>query len=645
MDRDNMLDSKSHTSLFLGLCACLLLSGCFQGYSDNVGSSPNDLDNLRLSLTPASEPIASPVLQSTLPVEQPTRVPTLPPPTETNAPIIMEGGIIIHIVKEGDTLFDIAQSYGVTVEALSTMNNIADPNAVFIEQALIIPNATLVPVVPTDEPTQTSNLPTATATSLPTETPFPTLAPTATFTEIPLPTETPIPLPTSTIAFTEIPSATIVTLVTQTPSATLETQLNASAQTIHVVETGQTLFQISQTYEISLDNLANINNIDDPSQVTIGQELRIPSRAINDIPISSDEPTEAIPTATFFPTEIVDDSDSTIHVVSAGETLYQISLNYSISLEALVTANNINDISQVLADQELIIPASTPMAPIDTSSPSVSNPISSTLVERNTTNIPTQVNGIPISNIVKISPEAEANMLNIYQQGQAMGRDPRKFSKLGDSTIESPHFLTRFDNWQGFDYYLGDYAYLEAVISYYAGSFIREGEAVQRGMHSWTVFDPQWANKATCQPNESALGCEFRLHNPSILLIRLGANDVGVPQAFENNLRDVIEFTIENKVIPVLGTKADRNDGASNANNRIIRRLAEEYQLPLWDFDSLADTLPRRGLTTDNVHMTINFSHDYTDPNTFTTGHGMHNLSALILLDILWQTLDPQLDS
>ena len=144
-----------------------------------------------------------------------------------------------------------------------------------------------------------------------------------------------------------------------------------------------------------------------------------------------------------------------------------------------------------------------------------------------------------------------------------------------------------------------------------------------------------------CLSNESALACEFRIQNPSILLIRLGANDVGVPQAFENNLRDVIEFTIENGVIPILGTKADRNDGASNANNRIIRRLAEEYELPLWDFDRLADTLPRRGLTTDNVHMTINFSHDFTDPNTFTTAHGMHNLSALILLDNLWQILEP----
>ena len=650
-----MREPKPHISLYLGLCACLFLSGCFQGYSDNGGSSSQDIENLRLSLTPASQPLASPVFQSTLPVEQVTRVPTLAPPTETNAPIIMEGGIIIHIVKEGDTLFNIAQTYGVTVEALSTMNNINDPNELFIEQALIIPNSTAVPIIPTDEPTLTSNLPTETATPLPTETAMPTFTATATYTEIPSPTATetyteiPSPISTATyteippqiqtIAYTQMPSATVVTLVTQTPSPTLETQLNADTETIHIVKTGQTLFQISQTYDISLDNLANINNIDDPSQVTIGQALRIPFRPISSTQI---EATLAItPSETPLPLATSEPSDVRIHVVSAGETLFQIALDYSVSLDALARANNINDVGQLLTNQELLIPASTPMSVIAISELTSQNPISSTLPERSTLYMPSQINGVPISSFVQISPEAEANILSIYQQGQKIGRDPRRFSKLGDSTIENPHFLARFDHWQGFDYYLGDYAYLEEVIDYFAGSFIREGAAVHRGMHSWTVFDPQWADKTICLPNESSLVCEFRLHNPSILLIRLGANDVGVPQSFENNLRDVVEFTIKNGVIPILGTKADRNDGASNANNLIIRRLAEEYQLPLWDFDRLADTLSRRGLTIDNVHMTINFSHDYTDPNTFTTGHGVHNLSALILLDRLWQILSP----
>ena len=627
-----MRDLNTQLYRLLAIGACLIMSGCFQGYGQNV-SSQEELDALLLSLTPGSQGITTPVGQPTesledQPTDPPTRVPTLPPslppPTETAEPIVVEGGIIIHIVQEGDTLFNIAQQYGVTVEALSTINAISDPNALFVDQALIIPNETQPSPDPTEETTQTSNLPTPSPTPFPTATYTPSFTPTTSF--------TPIPSATSTWTLTPITIEDISS--SETPMPTPEEQLSASTGTIHVVETGQTLFQISQTYDIPLDDLSAVNNITDPAQVGIGQELLIPASMLSH--------TQAEETIQLMPTETPRSSE-TVHVVSAGETLYQISLDYSISLEALARSNNINDTSQLITGRELLIPVATPMTVIEQAAGDIVEEVTSTVPQRIALNVPTQINGVPLFQIVNIAPSVEANILNIYQQGQALGRNPRAFSKLGDSTIENPHFLARFDNWQGFEYYLGEYGYLEGVIDYFAGSFIRQGAAVRRGMHSWTVFDPQWADKSMCGSNESALACEFRLHNPSILLIRLGANDVGVPKAFENNLRDVIEFSIKNGVIPVLGTKADRNDGASNANNLIIRRLAEEYELPLWDFDQLANTLPRRGLTTDGVHMTINFSHDYTDPNTFRTGHGMHNLSALILLDSLWQILTPDI--
>jgi|GEM_PF-482136 len=612
--------------IVFSICACLILSGCYQGYGQEVNSEA-ELDNLLLSLTPNNNP-ASPVpLQQSSP--QPTLVPTLPQATDTletaptNAPIIADGGTIIHIVGPGDTLFDIAQQYNVQVELLSALNGIADPNSLFVEQALIIP-PTNIPAEPTLESTESASLPTETVTPLPTLTTTPTTTVTS-----------------SPTALSAEVSPTELTLSTWTPTPTDESQLSADAdvQTVHQVETGQTLFQISQQYSVSLDTLAAVNNIEDTSQLSIGQELLIPVSGTDTTTLLIPTVTQEADTLLLVPTTTLqpESNEPAVHVVSAGETLYQISLNYSVSLESLADENNIFDTNQVVVGQELQIPRATPLSVVtgdNTTSESV-------IPQRIALNIPTQVNGVSLNQIVQMSPQAEATILDIYERGQAMGRNPRAFSKLGDSTIENPHFLTRFDNWQGFEYNLGEYGYLQGVIDYYAGSFIRQGEAVRRGMHSWTVFDPQWANNATCIAGESPLACEFRVQNPSILLIRLGANDVGVPRAFENNMRDVVEFSIENGVIPILGTKADRNDGASNPNNQIIRRLAEEYQLPLWDFDSLANTLPRRGLTNDGIHMSFNFSHDYTDPATFRTGHGANNLSALILLDVLWQTLNP----
>jgi hypothetical protein len=232
----------------------------------------------------------------------------------------------------------------------------------------------------------------------------------------------------------------------------------------------------------------------------------------------------------------------------------------------------------------------------------------------------------------------QENARAIFAAGQALGRNPRAFSKVGDSTIENPHFLARFDEGP---YNLGEYAYLQGVIDHFAGSHSRQGLAVRRGNHSWTVTDPMWADKSTCQPNETPIDCEIRVHNPSILIIRLGSNDRGVPSGFEHNLRQVVQNAIDKGVIPVLGTKADRFEG-SNINNDIIRQVAFDFQVPLWDFDRLAGTIPSRGLDVDAVHLTTFYAHDYTSPTAFQRGHGVHNLSALMVLDAIWKDIIQQ---
>jgi LysM repeat protein len=57
-----------------------------------------------------------------------------PPPTPTPTPTP-----VIHVVQSGETLSHIAVRYGVTVEALSTRNNIDDPRSLQTGTRLIIP--------------------------------------------------------------------------------------------------------------------------------------------------------------------------------------------------------------------------------------------------------------------------------------------------------------------------------------------------------------------------------------------------------------------------------------------------------------------------------------------------------------------------
>jgi hypothetical protein len=101
----------------------------------------------------------------------------------------------------------------------------------------------------------------------------------------------------------------------------------------------------------------------------------------------------------------------------------------------------------------------------------------------------------------------------------------------------------------------------------------------------------------------------------------------------------VVEFSIENGVIPVIVTKADRFEGPENTNNIILRQIADEFQVPLWDFDLVADTLPGRGLKEDQVHLTVFLENDYTMSEAYETGHGTHNLSALMVLESIRQLI------
>lgn len=384
----------------------------------------------------------------------------------------------------------------------------------------------------------------------------------------------PAPLPGPTAAQ---PTTGPAPMATTPPVTITVTPANvvSSMTLLHTVQPGDNLFRIAQEYGVSVSKLAEINGITDPELIVVGQRLTIPLGTLPDPPTATATATPVPPTPTATP--------------------------------------------QPSGADEPTGPAGPPPTPSETPVP------------------PTTVNGIAIDQFVIMPPAVQDNMRKIYAAGQALGRDPHAFSKLGDSTIENPHFLMRFDSGP---YNLANYAYLQAVIDFYHGSFGRDSLAVRRGLHSWTALNPTWADETQCQPNEGPLACEIRVHNPSLIFVRLGSNDVGVPDTFRQSLRAIIDYCVQNGVIPIIGTKADRHEGEGNINNDIMRELAAKNNVPLWDFDLVAGTLPNRGIDPeDGTHMTFFYAHDYSLPEAFTRGHAVHNLTALIMLDRVWAAL------
>jgi hypothetical protein len=279
-----------------------------------------------------------------------------------------------------------------------------------------------------------------------------------------------------------------------------------------------------------------------------------------------------------------------------------------------------------------VFPTQTPTAtPTSTTTATPAATATATPLPTPTRHPATLVNGVPVEHFVVMPPATVENVRRIFARGQELGRNPRAFSKLGDSISLTSHYFARFDQKR---YNLGIYSALQPTIDYYDNSFERFGLAVRIGLHAWISFRPGLADPAMCRSDEHMVECELRLHNPSVLVIRLGTNDIAPGDAFERAMRHAIELSMAEGVIPLLVTKSDRFEG-DNRHNETLRALAAEYAVPLWDFDLVAGTLPDRGLGGDAVHLTMFASDDYSDPAALAFGYPLSDLTGLFALDAI----------
>lgn len=233
---------------------------------------------------------------------------------------------------------------------------------------------------------------------------------------------------------------------------------------------------------------------------------------------------------------------------------------------------------------------------------------------------------------------------NIYNYGQSLGNNPFLFTKVGDSLTATAGFLYQI-GWN--NYNLGDdYAYLQPVIDHFGSSYGHTAKSMLSGWKTYSVLLPELADPSACQPGETPLQCEYRITRPAFALILLGTNDVYEvsPAAYEANLRDIIEISIDSGVVPIVSTVPLRLDFQSQAQafNQVVRRVVAEYDVPLWDLYNEIINLPNHGLSSDSVHLSapgddLNNTANFTGDN-LQYGMNARNLSALRILESLLRT-------
>jgi hypothetical protein len=229
--------------------------------------------------------------------------------------------------------------------------------------------------------------------------------------------------------------------------------------------------------------------------------------------------------------------------------------------------------------------------------------------------------------------------IEIYRKGQELGNNPRAFSKIGDCESTPTWFLGAFDG-KPTDYSLGPYTYLQAVIENFQGSYGRTSLAAGRGFTSANALASLWADRNICEASETPLACEVRVNRPAFALIMLGTNDVYHQDVFEKNMRTILDFLIEQGVVPILATKADNLEG-DQAINATIVRLAYGYDIPLWNYWLAVQPLPGHGLQTDGSHLTWAGPY-FDDPVRMKSAWPWRNLTGLQVLDAAWRGVTAQ---
>ena len=283
----------------------------------------------------------------------------------------------------------------------------------------------------------------------------------------------------------------------------------------------------------------------------------------------------------------------------------------------------------------LALPAPTRTLPASEDRPTASiTPATGTISTPTSTNLPPL--GPDEWQSLPAIPEVSPTVRGIYAHGLLLGNNPNAFSKVGDCGSTPAWFLGDFDRGPRF-YSLGEHTDLEGVIQAFQGSYGRTSLAAKSGFNASSVFSLLWADRTQCNANETPLACEYRVHKPAFAFITLGSNDVYHQDTFEKQMRAIIEFSIEQGVVPIVSTKADNLEGDGSLN-ATIAQLAREYDVPLWNYWLSVQQLPDFGLQDDQVHLTWG-PNRFDDPQAMKSAWATRNLTALQTLDAVWRLL------
>lgn len=247
------------------------------------------------------------------------------------------GGTSYYTVKAGDTLSGIANNYQTTVNTLARLNNLANPNLIYVGQRLLVQQAA-TPSQP--QPTTPSTRTTTAATY--------TVKAGDTLGQIAANHQTSV---NQLVQLNKLANPNLIYVgqvltikqATSASQSTTATPAKPAPTATYTVKAGDTLSQIAASHGTSYQNLASLNHLSNPNEIYVGQTLKL-------------QATTSTPAQT--PTPAASTNQGT-YTVKAGDTLSAIAAAHGTSYEALAQANGISNPNEIYVGQTLKFTAPT----------------------------------------------------------------------------------------------------------------------------------------------------------------------------------------------------------------------------------------------------------------------------------------------
>ena len=281
--------------------------------------------------------------------------------TQTNNGASTTATATYYTVQPGDTLSGIAVEYNTTTATLTSLNNLSNPNLIYVGQRLLVKSASTAAA--------SSATSTATSTASATSTSSTTSATTYTVKSGDTLSSIASSHNTTTAALTSLNSLANPNLIyvgqvlklanttTASTSSTSSAASTSSSATTYTVKSGDTLSSIASSYNTTTSTLTSLNNLSNPNLIYVGQVLKVAGSSTS---VSTSTSSSSASQAT----------TSGTYTVKAGDTLSSIASSYNTTTAALASANSISNANLIYVGQVLKVTGTSSSTSTTTSSTS-----------------------------------------------------------------------------------------------------------------------------------------------------------------------------------------------------------------------------------------------------------------------------------